>query len=49
MSAVSFPDLAAAQKDALKKIGFRKRLLDKCQNEFQSAVVSVSSTYFCII
>ena len=36
----SYQTLALAQKNAQKKMGFRKRLLDKCQHEFQSAVIS---------
>ena len=40
MSEQKFPTLALAQKNAQKKMGFRKRLLDTCQNEFQSAVIS---------
>ena len=42
MSETAFPSLALAQKNSQKKQGFRKRLLDTCQEEFYNAVVSVS-------
>ena len=37
VSAERYATLLLAQKNAQKKMGFRKRLLDTCQNEFQSA------------
>ena len=42
MSETAFSSLALAQKNSQKKLGFRKRLLDTCQEEFHNAVVSVS-------
>ena len=40
VSSERYATLVLAQKNAQKKMGFRKRLLDTCQNEFQSAVIS---------
>ena len=37
VSTERYATLVLAQKNAQKKMGFRKRLLDTCQNEFQSA------------
>jgi hypothetical protein len=37
----TFATLALAQKNSQKKSGFRKKLLDKCQQEFQNAVQTV--------
>lgn len=42
MSEKSFENLAAVQKNANKSLGFRKRLITACQEEFRSAVCSVS-------
>lgn len=41
MSEKSFDTLAAVQRNAQKSLGFRKRLITACQEEFRSAVCSV--------
>jgi hypothetical protein len=42
----TFANLQLAQKNSQKKHGFRKRLLDTCQNEFENAVRTVSALLF---
>ena len=41
ISEKSFETLAAVIKNAQKSLGFRKRLITACQEEFRNAVCSV--------
>ena len=49
MSEKSFETLVAVQKNAQKSLGFRKRLITACQEEFRSAVCSVRTFMFLLI
>ena len=46
MSEKSFETLIAVQKNAQKSLGFRKRLITACQEEFRTAVCNVRFYYY---